>query len=229
MAAPLPIPSPLPPGSVPSIGPFELSGGVLCLDFVNTWGDRARPESDQLPRFDDLLGFGAQTGGLDEVQRQQLAEWSAGDSAAATAALAAARTLRESLYGIFAARARGREIPPPDLARLNATLREALAHLRVEAQPGGFSADNALVSDAARFAWAFEASPAPTAPLWPIARSAAELLVSSDLARVTQCDGARCTWLFLDHSRTHTRRWCSMESCGNRAKAQRHYRRRREA
>ena len=28
-----------------------------------------------------------------------------------------------------------------------------------------------------------------------------------------------------DTSRNHSRRWCSMESCGNRAKAKRHYRR----
>jgi predicted RNA-binding Zn ribbon-like protein len=64
--------------------------------------------------------------------------------------------------------------------------------------------------------------------LRPIARSAAELLTSETLSRVRECGGATCTWLFLDASRNRSRRWCSMESCGNRAKARRHYRRRRE-
>ena len=65
------------------------------------------------------------------------------------------------------------------------------------------------------------------APLWPIARSAAHLLTSAELTRVRECDGTSCNWLFFDRSRGGSRRWCSMESCGNRAKARRHYRRRR--
>jgi predicted RNA-binding Zn ribbon-like protein len=43
-----------------------------------------------------------------------------------------------------------------------------------------------------------------------------------------ECGGSACTWLFLDHSRNRSRRWCSMETCGNRAKAHRHYRRKSE-
>ena len=38
-------------------GGFELSGGRLCLDFANTWGDRSRPEGDRLRGYDDLLAF----------------------------------------------------------------------------------------------------------------------------------------------------------------------------
>jgi predicted RNA-binding Zn ribbon-like protein len=30
-------------------------------------------------------------------------------------------------------------------------------------------------------------------------------------------------WLFIDASKNATRRWCDMASCGNRAKARRHY------
>ncbi len=229
MEAPSNTPVQPPPGAQPKSEPFELSGGILGLDFVNTWGDRARPESDQLRGFDDLLAFLAQAGLLAEDRRLQMVAWSAGESAAAAAVLGVARTLRESLYRIFAARARGGEIPLPDLARLNAALGDALAHLRVVERPATPPAPSAGALTAPRFDWAFEASPDPISTLWPIVRSAAELLVSSDLARVTQCDGARCTWLFLDQSRTRTRRWCSMESCGNRAKAKRHYQRRRDA
>jgi predicted RNA-binding Zn ribbon-like protein len=57
--------------------------------------------------------------------------------------------------------------------------------------------------------------------LWPIARSAAELLASEELARVRECPGELCDDLFLDASRNGARRWCKMEVCGNRAKVKR--------
>ncbi|NMB90574.1 MAG: hypothetical protein GYA17_19605 [Chloroflexi bacterium] len=66
--------------------------------------------------------------------------------------------------------------------------------------------------------------------LGPVAQSAAELLTSPESDRVRQCaaeDG--CGWLFYDTSRNRSRRWCDMGTCGNKAKAQRHYRRMRAA
>jgi predicted RNA-binding Zn ribbon-like protein len=54
-----------------------------------------------------------------------------------------------------------------------------------------------------------------------VVRSAADILVSNQLDRICRCD--ECGWLFYDASRNHLRRWCSMEICGNRAKARRHY------
>ncbi len=54
------------------------------------------------------------------------------------------------------------------------------------------------------------------------------LLTSPSLARVRHCASASCGWLFVDVSRNHSRRWCDMEDCGNRAKARRHYARLKE-
>jgi len=53
-----------------------------------------------------------------------------------------------------------------------------------------------------------------------IAVQAVELLGSSERTRIRQCEGQGCAILFLDLSRSGARRWCSMQSCGNRAKAQ---------
>ena len=66
------------------------------------------------------------------------------------------------------------------------------------------------------------------AMLWPVLRSAAELLTSEEAARVRQCASETCSWLFVDRSRTHRRRWCDMKTCGNRDKARRYYQRHRE-
>ena len=195
--------------------PFELSGGALCLDFANTWGDRARPDSDRLRSYDDLLAFAAQAGALGAREAVALRCQARLDPAAATAALAAARRLRDAIYGVVAAVARGRRVANGDVDALNAALAEALPHLRLEAQGEGF-----------RWDWR-DGDRSLLQPLRPLARSAAELLTGDELARTRECDGVTCTWLFLDQSRNRSRRWCSMESCGNRAKARRHYHRRK--
>jgi len=65
-------------------------------------------------------------------------------------------------------------------------------------------------------------------PLRLIAESAVELLTQKDLALVKKCNDPVCTLLFYDESKNHSRRWCSMNRCGNRAKASIHYRRKKE-
>lgn len=58
----------------------------------------------------------------------------------------------------------------------------------------------------------------PESLLLPIARSVADLVCAEDFAYVKACEGAPCTLLFVDRTRGHARRWCSMAVCGNRAK-----------
>ena len=195
-------------------GPFELSGGALCLDFANTWGDRRRPESDRLRSYPSLLAFASQAALLGRREATILARHAHRAPTVAEGALASARRLRDVLYRLFAAQARGRRPAPADLAAVNAALQEALPHLRLTRRGAGYS-------------WGWDDGGELAAPLHPIARSAAELLTSEELARVRECDGATCSWLFLDQSRNRSRRWCSMQSCGNRAKAKRHYHRQR--
>ena len=60
-------------------------------------------------------------------------------------------------------------------------------------------------------------------PLWPIVRSATDLLTSEHLLTVRECALETCSWLFLDHSKNLKRRWCDMKICGNRSKVRRHY------
>jgi predicted RNA-binding Zn ribbon-like protein len=96
-------------------------------------------------------------------------------------------------------------------------LSRSLPHLRL------------AVSDA-EFAWDWAEEPVSLdRVLWVVARSAGELLTADKLDRVRQCaDDHGCDYLFIDTSRNRSRRWCSMESCGNRAKARRHYKRQQE-
>jgi predicted RNA-binding Zn ribbon-like protein len=123
--------------------------------------------------------------------------------------------LREAIFRVFLAFSLDLEPPAEDLGVLNAALGRALVHRR-------------LVRGKGCCALGWEEAPAALdAMLWPVAGSAAELLVSDrDLGLVRVCglhDNQECSWLFLDETRSHTRRWCTMKDCGNRAKARRHY------
>jgi predicted RNA-binding Zn ribbon-like protein len=126
------------------------------------------------------------------------------------AAFERAIALRETIYAIFSAIARGASPGAADLAALNETRSEALAHSQVASTAGGFVVD---WTDKAALDWV----------LWPIALSAADLLTSGNRNRIRACAGHGCDWLFVDTSRNHKRRWCSMDECGNRSKARRFY------
>ncbi|OCJ18232.1 hypothetical protein A6U87_04880 [Rhizobium sp. AC44/96] len=58
------------------------------------------------------------------------------------------------------------------------------------------------------------------------AQSALRLVTMPEPERMKIC--RNCGWLFLDRSKNKSRAWCDMAVCGNRAKANRHYRRRKE-
>ncbi|MEM9196836.1 MAG: CGNR zinc finger domain-containing protein [Pseudomonadota bacterium] len=63
-----------------------------------------------------------------------------------------------------------------------------------------------------------------------IALSAAAILTDRrEYGRIKRCPGDNCGWLFVDETKNGRRTWCSMQSCGNRAKAARHYARRKSA
>ena len=123
--------------------------------------------------------------------------------------------LRETCYRIFSAVAGGGSPKVVDIETLNAFLPEALAHMGIVQGDGIFT-------------WEWASSEGDLDQIiWPVARAAADLLTSQTVSRVGECLGDGCGWLFLDMSRNRSRRWCSMEECGNRAKARRYYARSR--
>lgn len=196
---------------------FELTGGALCLDFANTLGDRPRCREEHLTEYADLLSWARQTDilpasvldGLDRSARKhpRLAE----------GFFERAVELRETLYRIFGRLARSEEPNSEDIAHLNEALGTALPHLEVEEASDGFT-----------WTWAGPGD-ALDRPLWPVLRSAADLLTSDEATALRECASETCSWLFVDRSRTRRRRWCDMSTCGNRAKARRHYRRQKQS
>lgn len=201
-----------------SLDRFDMGVGVLCLDFANTvnWHASDHPE-DALNGYSDLLDWGTAAGILSSTQAAQLRQTAANQPESTAAAFDRAIQTREAIYRIFADFSEQGSVDPDDLAILNEALSRSLPHLRL------------TVSDA-EFAWDWAEDPdSLDRVLWVVARSAGELLTSDQLDRVRQCaDDRGCGYLFLDTSRNRSRRWCSMESCGNRAKARRHYQRQQQ-
>jgi predicted RNA-binding Zn ribbon-like protein len=199
---------------------FELTGGRLCLDFANTVsGDRHGQTSERLGGYGELLAWARQAGVLDAAQARRLLAEARRRPADAEEVLREARALREAFFRVFAAAAGRRDPQAADVARISSSVGGALAHRCVDRAGGGFA-----------LGWE-DAATALDAPLWRVLASAAELLTSrAELDRVRVCglhETHECSWLFMDTTKGRTRRWCSMESCGNRAKARRHYARTR--
>ena len=190
----------------------------MCLDFVNTLDDRFSAEPKELlKRYVDLARFSEDTGTLPDAQVDRLMTRSMQYPEDAQRALASAIRLREAISEIFYALARRKAVPAAPLVVLNQHVQDAAEHLR-------------LVPGRGRFEWKFESDSYDLfAPLWPIARDAAELLASDHLEFVRACASKSCEWLFLDESKNHRRRWCDMTKCGNRAKVKRFYTRKKKA
>jgi predicted RNA-binding Zn ribbon-like protein len=197
---------------------FELIGGNICLDFINTLDDRpsAQPK-ELLKNYYELAGFGEDTGILTPAQLDFFYERVHLAPEEADEALRRARKLREALHEIFSAVMNQKTAPRVAMDRLNANLHDAALHSR-------------LVQSGRHLEWRFDdLTSSFNAMLWPIARAAADLLASPDVALVRACSSPTCQWLFLDTSKNHHRRWCSMKQCGNRAKVRKFYAKKKTA
>jgi predicted RNA-binding Zn ribbon-like protein len=199
-------------------GTLDLLGGRTSLDFANTVGWHASDEPiEYLTSYAALVAWGQHASILNDLQAEHLLEEAGRRPTEADAIRERAAVLREAIYRIFAAISVGLPAKEGDLAVFNAELSRTLACSRIVPSGEGYTWDWTGDEDAL------------DRVLWPVVRDAADLLTLGDLARVGQCSDDRCGWLFLDTSRNHSRRWCSMEDCGNRAKARRHYQRSRTA
>lgn len=203
-------------GFVSRAGHLPLIGGALALDFCNTTSGLGTGHClEHLGAFEHLVLWTAHAGVVTAAEAETLRALAVREPATAHAALDQALALRRTLHGLFRALAHGEAASPDTLAALNAAI-TAGHHGRILGQTG------------AGFTWNYPApDSAPDGLLAPIARSAADVLLTEPLDRLKQCPGVGCGWLFLDRSKNSIRVWCEMEVCGTRAKARARAERRR--
>ena len=185
---------------------FEFLGDSLALDFVNTVsGMRGVDPKEKLHEWSDLAEWAKEAGLVRAPPRGSQAE------------LQFALRLREALHDVIKAATEGRNPPPAALEQVNEWVADALAHRRLKPAGGG------------RFTLDFDRDDNPLWFLRPVAVEAAAILHEQlDLVRMCgESEVGHCGWVFLDKTRNHSRRYCSMSDCGNRAKQRRFQQRKR--
>jgi predicted RNA-binding Zn ribbon-like protein len=185
----------------PSTQDFQFIAGNLALDFINTVGNRLGAARDYLTGVNELNRWTRLAALLPKGSALRLPSREMGT----------VRRTREELYRLFQPLALGLPISPGALARINRRF-GSIAHKR----------QLRLSKDGISWFWDTPFDD-PDYILGPLLLSATSLLANRPSARIRQCQGDTCGWLFLDRSPSGHRRWCSMSDCGNRAKASRHY------
>jgi len=181
----------------------------LSIDFANTryWRGTEAP-TETFAKLDDVLAWCCDTAKIPAAMIDGFRALCLQDEAAA---LAGAIALRELLYRLYLAHAQGAEPDAEDLAALREYLGDAAPRKELT-RAGG------------RYEWAVDDRYRTLAGLLsPVLWSATDLLGGARLGKLKCCANDRCKWLFVDDSKSGSRRWCSMSACGNRAKAHRHY------
>src|SRR3954452_22857010 len=176
-------------------------GGRPALDLVNTLRERWRRRVETLVSPDDLqlwlVRAGVMTEETDAVTADVLAE---------------ARALREAIDAGVTALVDGEAVPSAAVKRIDAWLKFSGARPALLLGPDGLPALGERGE-----------GHTPRRALGEIALDAARMLGDpADRARVRVCASETCSARFYDRSPAGRRRWCSMRTCGNEAKARRH-------
>ncbi|MEU8197239.1 CGNR zinc finger domain-containing protein [Microbispora amethystogenes] len=183
---------------------FRFDPSALCLEFLMSGGVGVYACYESLHEPADLARWTAVSRlGLDQVDTTM-------DD------LARAKVLRAALWGLAADRAHGRT---PRQADVDAVNEAAAAAPLVPVMTVPVMTGDAMTMDGRR-SWA----PAATGRqvVATVARDAIDLFTGPFAARVRECAADGCPLVFVDTSRPGSRRWCSMERCGNRHKVRAH-------
>lgn len=174
--------------------PFQFVANDLALDFVNT---RVQTKSGS----HDLIATPAQfSSWLQEAGFDcPLDTWS-------TENYESLFSLREALTAATKAATEGVDLDPEAMNEINVHLINYRSRHRISKNDHGFHLKA-------------EKSPLMPAELMGLlAHAAATVLVETDLKRLKKCANSECVLVFKDTSKSGRRRWCSMDTCGNRAK-----------
>lgn len=206
-------------GESQNVTTLRLLGGELCLDFANgIKADLGDYHNGYLANYTDLVWWASHAGALGEERAARLLLGAEGRPGEAATSFERAVSLRETVYRVFFAIARGEDPDPSDLDLLSTAHVGALERHHIRGtEDGGFG-------------WVgVEGTDDLEEPLWQVVLSATSLLTSGPLDRVKACpvEEGGCGWLFRDASKNKSRRWCAIGDCGTRVNMRKLYARKR--
>ncbi|OCJ00445.1 hypothetical protein A6U86_12650 [Rhizobium sp. AC27/96] len=192
--------------------PAIFVGDAMGLDFLNSVATPIDAPIDWIDDGEGLLRWLEQAGLVPPETLKAMREQALPGELDKVADQA--RTLRE-WFRNFVREHKGRPLTPEaleELEPLNRLLERDEGFNRVLAREDGGGLDFQ-----SRRKWR-----SPEALLLPIGEALGRFVCTEDFSDVKACEGHACTLLFVDHTRGHRRRWCSMAMCGNRAKQTAH-------
>lgn len=190
---------------------FILIGDNLYLDFINTRLMRGGRPVDLLGEKKDFLAWAAAAGLISVTAGEKMVE------SLTEGEFKKIKTFRDILSKMTEEIIDGKEIRPEFIAAINQQLRHKKGFELIEKKDGRLR--RKFIADYAR----------PIQLLAPVAEKAAQMITEEDPKYLKKCESDRCILYFYDSTKNHSRRWCSMSSCGNRAKARAFYRRKKRA
>lgn len=193
---------------------FPLIGNQLSLDFVNTKIVENGVPKDLLDGLADVAAWAVAVKLLDLPKAKKLATlWQEVES---RDEFEEVLRFRKVLHALVEEMVRGKSVTTPTLNAINTQLRKLNGYAEVLPSDEGFTK---------RFCLDVHA---PSQLLAPVAEAAADLLCYGNPAYVKKCENPACVLYFYDGTKNHSRRWCSMKACGNRAKVAAFYQRQRQ-
>ena len=187
--------------------PFFIADSV-ALDFLNSVAVPKADEYDWLESGEDVLDWLVQSGLVKEEQVKALRNPKVRSSLDAVSKKIRAFREEFRFFVISTSEAGQVQDDHPFINKLNRLMSEGEQKMRLSSAAGGGYALKVV----------YEINKA--GDLLPrLAAACAELIAEANFAYIRKCEGPGCTLYFRDVSKNHKRRWCSMEVCGNRAKA----------
>ncbi len=191
---------------------FFLVGNNLSLDFVNTKIAEGGKPKDLLENLADMMSWAI---AVKLIEKDGAASLLTNWTQKGERFLSEAVNFRLILYGLFTGIMNGERVKDSTIKIINEMLADQTGYAVIARNETGFEK---------RFRTDFYES---RQLLASIASSAADLLCYGNLDLIKKCEGENCVLYFYDTTKNHSRRWCSMAGCGNRAKVNAFYKRKK--
>lgn len=184
----------------------DFIGGHFILDFLNTVGDESKSRDvNRIASWNELISWLQQA----RLINNQEADWihERFKNKDLNSALEKLLKFRELAYAVLSSYAANQEVPFAHLQQLGATFKAAIKHATFQKITTSFEWSTSYAENDIDFIYT------------RLVLGLSDFMQSQNINRVKEC--GRCTWLFVDRAPGVGRRWCRMNACGNRAKAER--------
>jgi predicted RNA-binding Zn ribbon-like protein len=187
----------------------------LCLEFANTIVIQHHKLADLIKTSEELKQWLLEKNLLSAADIPELNhKWSNSEQ---NRLAQLAQNFRDELRRMAEKVVAKREIPESARESINDLLAQKSEYSSIEKTRSGFEIRKHRELDR------------PEQLLVPIAESATALLCNANLALVKKCTNPECTLFFFDSTKNHRRRWCSMQTCGNRMKVDAYWKRKHQS